>query len=434
MTKDKADNRTEEIIINSVSDYLTVLNKIKTNCNTSDKTFFFRGTANREWKNIPSIYRPNENFIQNEKEIYYEMIARCPQYFKHCTTTLEHLVMMQHYNAPTRLLDITENPLVALFFSCSNHIETEISKSTFKETKTPIDGRVDIFNVPNGGIKQYNSDTAAMLANLAKIDNEFNIDYLKFNQAMEIYEDADNYKNYNQILSRDSNRVPYSRFTFFKRAIEVLTHEIMILNELNHILQHAQDVPYLQKIRPQVAENLNLIQEIIKELDIQEEIYNKDIRFEYNSKDITNRTINILKTKTRLFKQCSDTQNILFDRYICFIREEKSYFDPSIIDLKHLESVICIRPKQDNPHIIRQNGAFLLFGIKENSGNKLECASIPDGYIAKTETTKDAVCIIPADKKADILKELQSLSITNGHLFTDIDKVAIDVKSKYSNN
>ena len=119
-----------------------------------------------------------------------------------------------------------------------------------------------------------------------------------------------------------------------------------------------------------------------------------------------------------------------FRRFVHFIREEKPYFDESLMNLEHLESVICVKTKQDNPHIIRQNGAFFLFGVKQGSENKLECATIPDEFHAKLDG-KNIVCIIPAKKKKDILKELESLSISEGHLFTDIDKVAKDIKKKF---
>ncbi|OAE38518.1 hypothetical protein A7J42_16485 [Brucella intermedia] len=46
----------------------------------------------------------------------------------------DRLVRMQHYGLPTRLLDISGNPLVALFFACS-----------CKPDQLEIDGEVIIF-------------------------------------------------------------------------------------------------------------------------------------------------------------------------------------------------------------------------------------------------------------------------------------------------
>lgn len=43
------------------------------------------------------------------------------------------------------------------------------------------------------------------------------------------------------------------------------------------------------------------------------------------------------------------------------IRSETAF--SAVIEKEHIESVFCVKPKLDNPRIIRQEGAFFIFGI-----------------------------------------------------------------------
>ena len=107
---------------------------------------YFRGHSNSNFTLLPSIYR--DGLISNEDKIFKESIIRTPHEFLHCKSTLERLVKMQHYAVPTRLLDITSNPLVALYFACKD-VENN--------------GEVIHMQVPNDHVKFYDSDTVSVL-------------------------------------------------------------------------------------------------------------------------------------------------------------------------------------------------------------------------------------------------------------------------------
>lgn len=132
----------------SLYSFNKILSKIK---NDSNKKIFYRGHANANYFLIPSIMR-KKSWAENEAEMYNELIINCPESFEKCNTHLEKLVEMQHYGLPTRLLDITRNPLVALFFAA--------------ETEQNSYGEVVIISADKEQIKYPQSDTATVLSSL----------------------------------------------------------------------------------------------------------------------------------------------------------------------------------------------------------------------------------------------------------------------------
>lgn len=115
--------------------------------------FFYRGAANERYLLAPGVYRTGE---KPEDFYFHELQVRCPAPFAG-RRYLEKLTYMQHYGAPTRLLDITANPLVALYFACA--------------AESDCDGKVIVFCVEAADVAYASSDRVQMLSHLPELSH-----------------------------------------------------------------------------------------------------------------------------------------------------------------------------------------------------------------------------------------------------------------------
>lgn len=128
-------DKIEIININNLNTFSTSLSKIV----QSSSNLYFRGQSNLNWIVQPGIVRNSPNF---ESEYFNETLRHYPYEFENETTYCEKLAKMQHFGIPTRLLDITENPYIALFFACSSNFDDY--------------GEVRIYTTDNKNIRNYN--------------------------------------------------------------------------------------------------------------------------------------------------------------------------------------------------------------------------------------------------------------------------------------
>lgn len=107
-----------DVEVTNISEYISKIKDIRDKLldEGSSEHLFFRGQCNVSWDIRPSIFR--NSLISVEEEMIEKAISRVPYEFINCNTVFDELTKLQHYGLPTRLLDVTMNPLVALYFAC----------------------------------------------------------------------------------------------------------------------------------------------------------------------------------------------------------------------------------------------------------------------------------------------------------------------------
>ena len=108
-------------IINTPEELVERLNKFSNN-------FVFRGHSDENWKLETSLQRllKDKHISMVTKFEEFAISEFKSKFYLYNTsdyepkTTLEWLSMMQHYGTPTRLLDFSESPFIALYFCLEN--------------------------------------------------------------------------------------------------------------------------------------------------------------------------------------------------------------------------------------------------------------------------------------------------------------------------
>lgn len=109
-------------VVENISEYLQVLQIIKQNDRFSDRTYAFRGMSDYTFNMLPSIARKSTfSLAEVENAMVNEFLTLRPDEFTGISSDFNLLAKMQHFGLPTRLLDFSLNPLIALYFACSDN-------------------------------------------------------------------------------------------------------------------------------------------------------------------------------------------------------------------------------------------------------------------------------------------------------------------------
>jgi hypothetical protein len=199
-------------------------------------TLFYRGHSDESYVSLPSVFRhigddkAKGTFATQEDTLFKSLVVQCPQEFVGCNSTLEYLVKMQHYGLPTRLLDLTTNPLVALYFACCSQYG-----------KGGKNGEVIVYEVPDKAIKFFNSDTAAVLSNLAKMPRDFEYHKDKGRFIHEIQDEKPYFKD--GVNVRDLNSVQCVKAKLDNRRITQQSGAFFVFG-MGASIEDPAEIPY----------------------------------------------------------------------------------------------------------------------------------------------------------------------------------------------
>lgn len=156
----------------------------------------YRGQSDLNWELKPSVMRGLRP--EAESQIFSELMVEAPSDFSSDRSMFDKLVRAQHYSLPTRLLDVSLNPLVALYFACN------------EEEHHDKDGVVQILDLSQDRIKFADSDAVSLICNLARLSDD---------ERVEILTEFKKVKRWTQSARNEFNILePIKRLTQFVRV------------------------------------------------------------------------------------------------------------------------------------------------------------------------------------------------------------------------
>lgn len=165
-------NTADGIEIASVDEYMREINKLNQDKKNPNEQLFFRGQAVDYWDIRPSIFR--DGMLSVEHYLMSEPLRQIPNEFSNLGDSFEIMEKYQHYGMCTRLLDVTTNPLVALYFACEHYAEEEYRNLELNNIEKMSPQGIVYFKEENMPLK-YNDLDVKIISKLASYD--LNNDY-----------------------------------------------------------------------------------------------------------------------------------------------------------------------------------------------------------------------------------------------------------------
>jgi hypothetical protein len=292
---------------------------------------------------------------------------------------------MQHYGLPTRLLDVTENSSVALFFACN------------EEREKAVDGKVFFFGTEKSKVIYADAISANTLAGL---DIQLNISNIGLHILGEM-----NFFFDLQITSLYPTG--YEKFDNNFRDLLVIFKNL--LQQIDGTVDLMQIIAILRSFKTQETVNFNELQGELKKSSEAE--LNQDERIKILT---ARRALNDFMNA--YYKFTRNTIVTLCEKmHIPYSHDWKDFLGEFLASFTYFNFVY---PPLNNERIRRQQGAFVIFPPAQSS------------WTLEMHQSSLSV-VVKAEAKQNLLDELARAGITEDYLFPELDKQAKAARQRY---
>jgi hypothetical protein len=175
----------------------------------------YRGQRDASWPIVAGIFRrDHRGLLKNEKRAVRDLISVHPNEFASDESMFDKLVRMQHFGLPTRLLDVSLNALVALYFATEPGPRDE----------EPSDGMVTAFAIPPEREKYFDSDSVSCIANLANMTSDEKDEIYRLKKSL-IDPPEDPPEDLTEDLTEDEQIVKFNEDGVIKRLHQFIRSE-----------------------------------------------------------------------------------------------------------------------------------------------------------------------------------------------------------------
>ena len=298
-------------VIKNLADFINEINDIDIKNEPMKNRLLFRGHSNKEYELMPNIGRRfSKTWVNSlltvERRLIETVQRRFPLVFPNMEYPVLLLAKLQHYGIPTRMMDLTENALVALYFACKNTTENG----------EPKDGEVICFS--SYTVSAFNS-YANVIADTYRLTDNAQMEISNY-----IYRVRTQNYYVNQLMLNFKDDIAKEKPRFKKYIETPIFLEVGNVCE-RQVNQRGYFIIFPNELRKHSDENINIIDKIIP--------------MEKENKKIIKRLIiphEIKKTLVSQLERCGINDDFIFPDnidYVCknIVSEIKNSFPDDYI-------------------------------------------------------------------------------------------------------